>query len=153
MVYKLKNPFNLKSIKNTPIYKEAFNELNYSFGNYFLFEGFVVAEINEDVVYSWEKHGKIVANEIANLYDQNGEDLIYITNRIHNYSVNPIGWLQFFKNNFRLKAYGIITYTKKGYSNTILEKIFMNINIYRFSTLEEAITWAKKTKTSYIAAS
>ena len=143
----------LISIKNTPFYREAFNELNYSFGNYYLFEGFVVAEINEGVVYSWEKHGKMVTGEIANLYDQNGEDLIYITNRINNYSVNPLGWLQFFKNNYKLKAYGIVTYTKKGYSNTILEKIFMNINIYRFTSLEEAIEWAKKTRTSVISAS
>lgn len=95
----------------------------------------------------------MVTGEIANLYDQNGEDLIYITNRINNYSVNPLGWLQFFKNNYKLKAYGIVTYTKKGYSNTILEKIFMNINIYRYSSLEEAIEWAKKTRTSVISAS
>lgn len=145
-----KTPVGLKSIKKTPYFKEAFNELNYSFGNYFLFEGFVVAEIHEDIVYSWEKHGKIVASEIANLYDQNGEDLIYITNRINNYPVNPIGWIQYFKNSYKLKAYGIVTYSKKGYSNTILEKLFMNINIYRFSSLDEAISWAKKETTALI---
>jgi hypothetical protein len=134
----------LQNIKNSPYYKEAFNELSYTFGTFYLFAGFVVAEINEDVVFSWEDHGRIVTEDIGNLYDENGANLIYITNRVHKYSVNPVGWLQFYKSKYKLKAYGIVTYSRKGYSNTILEKLFMNANIYRFTALEVAIEWAKK---------
>ncbi|ADV48540.1 hypothetical protein Celal_1225 [Cellulophaga algicola DSM 14237] len=133
-----------QSLKNSPFYKEAFNQLSYSFGTFYLFPGFVVAEINEGVVFSWEDHGKTVTEDIGNLYDENGEGLIYITNRVHNYSVNPIGWLQFYKSKYKLKAYVIVTYSKKGYSNTLLEKLFMSANIYRFTALEKAIEWAKK---------
>ncbi|AIZ40781.1 hypothetical protein M666_03870 [Cellulophaga baltica 18] len=134
----------LQKLKNSPYYKEAFNELSYPFGTFYLFAGYVVAEINEGVVFSWEDHGKTVTEDIGNLYDENGSGLIYITNRVEKYSVNPVGWLQYFKSSYRLKAYVIVTYSKKGYSNTLLEKLFMNANIYRYTCLTDAIEWAKK---------
>lgn len=70
---------NAKRLKDTVYYHEAIRELNYPFGNYYLFDGFFISEINEDVIYTWENHGKIVSEEIANLYDTDGSDLVYIT--------------------------------------------------------------------------
>lgn len=134
----------MNSLKASPLYKEAFNELNYPFGNYFLFEGFIVAEINEDIVYNWENHGKLVAEDVSNLYDHNGKDLIYITNRINNYSVKPTDWIKFYKHHYNLKAYAIVSYSEKGIKNAILEKLFMSTKINRFISLDSAIEWAKK---------
>lgn len=131
-------------LKNSLYYHEAFNELNYSFGNYYLFENFIVAEINEDVVYNWEEHGKIVSDDISSLYENNGMDLIYLTNRINAYAVQPSDWLKFYKNSFKLKGYGIINYTETGYFNSILEKIFTPSTFRNFTSLEDAIAWAKQ---------
>ncbi len=132
----------IRSLKNSPYYKEAFNELIYPFGSYYLFDGFVVAEINEDVIYSWEKHGKQITQEISNLYENNGDGLIYITNRIYNYSVKPSDWLKFYKNNFNLKAYGIVSYSEKGKKNSLLERLFMSSKMKRFTCINSAIKWA-----------
>jgi hypothetical protein len=134
----------LISLKNSPYYKEAFNELVYSFGTYYLFEGFIVAEINEGLVYSWEHHGKQVSIEISNLYENNGDGLIYITNRINNYSVKPSDWLNFYKSKFNLKAYGIVSYSDKGMKNTLIERLFLSSKMKRFKCINEAIEWAKK---------
>ncbi|WP_041632756.1 hypothetical protein [Maribacter sp. HTCC2170] len=135
----------MSKLKNTPFYHEAFNELNYSFGSFFLFETFIVAEINEDVVFNWEEHGKLASKDISSLYGNNGKDLIYLTNRINQYAVQPSDWLNFYKNSFKLKGYGIINYTKTGYFNNILEKIFTSSNFRSFTSLEDAIIWAKHT--------
>ncbi|MBU2995721.1 hypothetical protein KO500_04720 [Cellulophaga baltica] len=132
----------IRSLKNSPYYKEAFNELVYPFGSYYLFDGFVVAEINEDVIYSWEHHGKQITQEISNLYENNGDGIIYITNRIYNYSVKPSDWLKFYKNNFNLKGYAIVSYSEKGKKNSLLERLFMNSKMKRFTCINSAIEWA-----------
>jgi len=133
----------LKSLKNSIYYKEAFNELVYDFGTFYLFEGFIVAEINEGIVFTWETKAKIVAQEILDLYDSNGSDIIYISNRINNYAVMPSDWVKFFKSNFRMKGYAMINYTKCGYVNSLLEKLFVGHKSKRFSSLKHAIQWAK----------
>jgi len=136
----------MQSVKDSPFLSEAFYELNYSFGTYYLFDSFIVAEINEDVIYTWEEHGKIVVEDIIrDLYNNNGKELIYITNRINNYAVKPSDWIKFYANNFTLKGYGIVNYSKRSYFNSILEKIFANTCFKNFTSLEEAIIWAKKT--------
>ncbi len=134
----------MKSIKNTPFYHEAIQELNYPYGNFYLFETFIVGEINKDVVFTWEDHAKAVVEEISNLYDQNGKDLVYITNRISPYSVVPSDWIHFFKYSYSLKGYGVVSYDQKGVLNTMLEKLFLRSKLQSFNTLEDAISWARK---------
>ena len=137
----------MKTLKQTPFYKKVIHELNYSFGNYYLYNGYVIAEINEDVIYSWENHGKIVTQDILKLYENNGSELVYITNRVNNYSVKPTGWLHFFKNSHSLKGYGIVSYNKIGFHNGLLEKLFLKTNMVRFNDLENAIFWAEEVST------
>ncbi len=143
----------MNSIKNSPFYKEAIQVLNLPFGNYFLFDGFVVAEVHEDIIYSWEDHGKKASTIITELYDNDGSDLVYITNRINDYSCKPTGWLNFFKFSKRLKGYGIISYSQSGHYNALLEKLFVQTEIERFSSLENAIAWAKNLSDSKAIAS
>lgn len=133
----------LNSLKNSIYYKEIIAELNYPFGDYFLFEGFIVAEVKEDIIYSWESHGQVIVNELAEIYDTNGGDLIYITNRINNYSVKPADWIHFYKMKYKLSGYAIISYSEKGQKNAFLEKLFMRTNVERFHSLNNAIEWAK----------
>ncbi len=136
------------SIKNSVFYQDAIQEINYPFGNYYLFENFVVGEINKDVVFTWHNHAKIVVEELTELYDQNGKDLVYITNRIHPYSVVPSDWINFYKSKYLLKGYAIVSYNQKGLLNTLLEKLFMRNKLQSFDNLTDAIVWAKNlTKT------
>ena len=133
----------LTSIKNTLFYKEVLFELNYPFGNYFIFNGFIIAEINEDVVYSWDKHGKLVAEHVYRLLEDDTAHTFYLTNRINRYSVKPTDWLKFFRFGYNIAGYGVISYTEKGFANALLEKLFIKKPMKRFKSLETAIDWVK----------
>ncbi|WP_232622875.1 hypothetical protein [Pareuzebyella sediminis] len=133
----------MQRLKDTSFYGEAIHEITYSFGNYYLFDGFVVAEINEDVVFTWEQHGKIVTKDLTDLYDTNGDNIVLITNRINPYSVKPADWVHFFKHSYKLKGYAIVTYSHPSYLNALLEKLFLNTLFKRFRSLNNAIEWAK----------
>jgi hypothetical protein len=131
----------LRKLRDTPYYHRAIHEINYSFGNFYLFDTFVVGEVHEDVNVSWKEHGKQLAEEITNLYDNNGKDLVYISNRVNDYSVIPMDWKKFFSLSYNLKAYGIISYTKTGFFNAMLERMFVNTKLRWFNSLEDAIDW------------
>ncbi len=133
----------MQFVKNSPFYKEAIQEINFDFGNYYLFDSFIIGEVHEDVVFTWEDHGKILVKEFSNLYDQNGNDIVYITNRVHEYSVVPSDWINFYKYQYSLKGYAIVSYTPRGILNIILEKIFMRNKIKGFDNLSDAVSWAK----------
>ena len=131
----------MKKLRDTPYYHRAIHEINYSFGNFYLFDTFIVGEIHENVHISWKEHGKMIAEELSNLYDNNGKDLVYISNRANDYSLVPTDWKKFFKLSYNLKAYGIVSYTKTGYFNAMLERMFVNTKLRWFNSLEEAIAW------------
>ncbi|WP_378187333.1 hypothetical protein ACE939_03170 [Aquimarina sp. W85] len=133
----------MEYLKDTIFYQEAIQEINYDFGNYYLFESFVVGEVNEDIVYTWKHHGKKVVEELSHIYDNNGKSLVYITNRIHEYSVVPSDWIYFFKLSYSLKGYGIVSNNPSTLFNSALEKLFMRSRLKKFGTLEDAIVWAK----------
>lgn len=46
-------------------YSEVLHEMNISYGNFYFFEGFVVSEIFEDVLFGWEE-AKLVIYEVTN---------------------------------------------------------------------------------------
>ena len=131
----------MKKLKDTPYYYKAIHERNYSFGDFYLFDTFIVGEIHEDILFSWNEHGKQIAEELSNLYDNNGKDIIYISNRVHDYSVIPMDWKKFYKFGYNLKAYGIISYSKTGFFNAMIERMFVSSKLRWFNSLEEAIDW------------
>lgn len=131
----------MKRLKDTPYYYRAIHEINYSFGDFYLFDTFIVGEIHDNVHISWKEHGRMIAEELSNLYDNNGKDIVYISNRVNDYSLVPTDWKKFFKLSYNLKAYGIISYTKTGYFNAMLERMFVNTKLRWFNSLEDAIVW------------
>ncbi|MBC3846919.1 hypothetical protein H8K90_11055 [Winogradskyella echinorum] len=131
------------SVKHTSLYKEVVKELNYKFGDVFVFDGFVISEIKEGVSFSWDEHAKRVIEDVTEITKCNGSDLIYLSHRIHSYSLVPQDWLKFFKNSFSLKGYGVIGYQNISFVNTVIENLFFNKKIRRFSDLNQAIQWVK----------
>lgn len=131
------------SVKHTSLYKEVVKELNYKFGDVFVFDGFVISEIKEGVSFSWDEHAKRVIEDVIEITKCNGSDLIYLSHRIHSYSLVPQDWLKFFKNSFSLKGYGVIGYQNISFVNTVIENLFFNKKIRRFSDLNQAIQWVK----------
>ncbi len=133
----------MQYVKDSIFYNDAIQELSYPFGNFYLFDGFVIGEIKEDMVITWDDHAKRLVEDLANLYDQNGENLVYITNRIHSYAVKPSDWLKFYKSDYKMKGYAIVSYTRRGLLNALIEKLFIKNNFKSFESLEDAVYWAK----------
>lgn len=133
----------MTSIKNTALYQDVIKELNYKFGDVFIFEDFFISEIKEGVSFSWEKHAKPIAKDIADFAKGDGSDLVYISHRINSYSVIPTDWIKFYKESLTLKGYGIVDYKGVSFGSTLIENLFFKKRIRRFTSIEPAVQWAK----------
>ncbi|MHA7057231.1 hypothetical protein ACWGOQ_0008440 [Aquimarina sp. M1] len=133
----------MQYLKDSIYYHDAIHELNYSFGNFYLFDGFVVGEFREDTVVTWDDHAKLLVEDLTNLYDHNGDNVVYITNRVHSYAVKPSDWIKFYRSDYKMRGYAIISYTKKGILNALIEKLFIKSRFRSFESLADAVTWAK----------
>jgi hypothetical protein len=130
------------SIKGSELCKNILNEFNYDFGNVFVFDGFVISEINQGITFSWELHAKKIVEDVSSFFDTDGNDIIYISHRINSYAVKPVDWLNFFKHSYSLKGYGVVGYTQGSFMNSIVESVFFNKKIKRFSSIDAAVQWA-----------
>ncbi len=130
-------------LKDSSFYHDAIQERRYPSATYYLFDTFIVAEIDEGIVYTWDDHAEPIVAELSELYDQKGESLVLISNRVHSYSVKPSDWIKFFKSNYKLKGYAIVSYSRKGLIASLVEKLFMRNSFKSFDNLEDAIAWAK----------
>lgn len=132
------------SVKQTDLYPEAIKELNYPFGDIFVFKGFVISEIAQGQNINWDDHAKSMAEDICAFLGTNGSDIVYISNRINSYSVVALDWLKFFKHRYNLKAYCIVSKNEIGTLSGMIEKLFYTKNIRYFSDLLEAVNYAKE---------
>ncbi|MEM7382564.1 MAG: hypothetical protein AAF361_15430 [Bacteroidota bacterium] len=139
-----------RSVRDTAFYGRAHNELNYPFGDFFLFDSYIIAEIHEEVLFNWEEHGKKLTEDLSNLYENDGRDIVYISNRIHSYNVMPADWIKFFRNSYKLKGYAIVSYSRASYLNALLEKLFVPARFKRFRSLDWAIRWATELSSASI---
>ncbi|WP_308992830.1 hypothetical protein QLS71_015790 [Mariniflexile litorale] len=130
----------------------TFEESNYSklshyklvkpFGTFYFLETFIISELNDGVHFDWEMI-KDAMSELINFYG-NDIKLVYISNRVNSYSMNPQTWITVAQDYDIIVANAIVTYNKMAYMNAKLEKKYTNMNINHFLTLDEAINWALK---------
>lgn len=133
----------MNSIENTDFYSDVIRKLSYPFGNVFVFKEFIVSELNEGIIFSWEHQGRVIAEDVTELLDTNGSDLVYISNRIHSYSVIPSDWTKFYKTRYTLKAYCVVSQSRIGVMNSKIENLFYKNEVKQFNTIYEAVNWAK----------
>ena len=134
------------SIKNTELYSEVRKELNYSFGDIFIFDEFLVSEIKNGVNFSWDKHGKHIVEDVSCFLGTDGRDIVYISNRIYPYSVVALDWLKFFRNQYFLKDYYIVSDRKQSMMSLMVEELFFKDKINNFDCLYTAVNWAKSVR-------
>ncbi len=140
----------MKSIKETNLYIEVLKEFNYTFGNVFIFDGYVVSEISEGIVFSWEAHAEQITIDIASFLETDGSDVIYISNRVHSYSVMAADWHKFFKNCYNLQGYYVVGQEKCSIINTMFENLFFKSKIRKFTNIESAVALAKEYKSKVV---
>ena len=134
----------MTSVRQTKLYSEVLKELNYPFGDIFIFKGFVVSEIKQGITVSWKKHAKHFVQDIAYYLGTDGKDVVYISNRINSYSVKAADWLKFFKSDYSMKAYAVVSNSPMSKMNVMVENLFFSNKIKSFDSLSDAIKWAKK---------
>ena len=133
----------MESVKDTVLYQDVLKELSFSFGKVFIFKGFVISEINQGEVVSWD-NAKLIIDEVTSFLNTRGEDIIYISNRINSYSVVATDWLKFFKQRYTLKAYCVVSENQSGILNLMIEKLFFKNKIKHFEDIYTAINFVKK---------
>lgn len=131
----------MSSIKDSVFYSEVLKELNYPFGDYYFFDGFIVSEIKEGVDFSWD-NAKTIIDEAADYYNTSGNDIVYISNRIFKYKIQPVHWLRFSMYAFSLKAYAVVTTNEIAIRNAEFESTFIHSKFQIFNDIFEAIQWA-----------
>lgn len=114
----------------------------FDFGTFYFCSDYVISEINEGALFSWE----LAQDVIEQVYAHYGREvsISYISNRIYSYSLVPQDWLKFFAERHALQCFAVVTYSKQGLMNVMLEKFFFKSRLKRFETLYEATDWIKE---------
>ena len=120
------------------------SKIEFSFGNFYLCDTFVISEINEGIHFDWDK----ILEVIGALLDYYGEDLkiAYISNRVDSYSIEPQLWYKFHKEFDFIIATATVAYNDRGYINASIEKQFTKSSLKRCNRLDDAIGWVKQLK-------
>ena len=130
------------SISDSSFYPKVIKEFNYNFGNVFVFDKFVVSEINHGVNFDYS-HAQSIIEDVFILFNKtNGETINYISNRMNSYSVMASHWERFFNEGYLLNAY-IVVSDKARFCNVSIEKLFFKRTITHFSELEMAINFVE----------
>ncbi len=130
----------MQSVRDIAFFKNIKEVRECEFGVFYFFDGLVISEVKEGVVFNWSMAQKIIS--VA--YEVIGKDvpIAYISNRINTYSVVPADWLKFYIYRHQLEFYSVVSQNKSGFASLILEKMFFRNGIQQFSKLEDAIEWS-----------
>ncbi|MFK7833356.1 MAG: hypothetical protein AB8B52_08770 [Winogradskyella sp.] len=120
----------------------TFQKLTLEFGTNYLFDDFFIMEVNEGVHFNSQKLNKLLA-AIRNHYGHH-KKLAYIANRVNSYSIDPVLWSYFDKDDSILIAVSIVSYRDSTYMNANIEKQLSAISLKRSQSLEEAIGWVQR---------
>lgn len=115
------------------------NEFYLDFAKIKIINSLMIVEVNEGIHLSTNHHEEL--EEIAQLQFENNP-FIYITNRVHSYSVDPAIY-KLTSQISNLKGFAVVTKTILAKKNAELEKLFLNKPFEIFSEIDEAISWAK----------
>lgn len=113
--------------------------LTYIFGQVEIYDGYIVAIMNEGVHISPE-YNKVL-EDIVNRFYKN-KPFVYLTHRKHSYSVDPAIYFETSKIE-NLAGFGVIAEIPVSGPNAAIEKLFINKPFEIFESKEQAIAWAK----------
>ena len=116
------------------------DELKFDFCKMHIYDHYVVVVMNEGVTITPE-HNQVLLN-VVDTYFKN-KKFVYITHRIHSYSVDPKIYLETSKIE-NLAGFAVVSNDFKAKSNADVEKLFLRKPFKVFSDLESAISWASE---------
>lgn len=125
----------LLKTKIKPILEETF-----SVGRFFFYPNYIVGEFNEGV-HVTKKNSAEPIRMAQELY---GTDipLVYISHRLHSYSMDPIGYQEVSQMFPNFKGFAIVSENRYRRMLAKLEKLFIKKPIAVFYDLDTAFEWA-----------
>ncbi len=120
----------------------SYEKLTLDFCTNYFFDNFFIMEVNEGVHFNFDKLNQLLT-EITEHYGYH-KKLAYIANRVNSYSIDPILWSYFDKDDTLLVAASIVSYSESSFMNANIEKQLASISLKRSSSLEEAIGWVQR---------
>jgi len=104
----------------------------------FIFDEFLINQIREGESVEPE-HNQLLQDVIEKHFEN--KPVVYITNRINSYAVNPLTYLGTVKIE-KLSAFAVVANTKIQREGANFERQFYNKPFEIFDTLGEAIAWS-----------
>ena len=101
-------------------------------------------EVNEGEHFNSEKLNLLISS-LRGHYGTN-KSLAYIANRVNSYSIDPILWTYFDKDDSILIAASIVSYRDSTFISANIEKKMASIPMKRALSIEEAINWVTQLK-------
>lgn len=138
--YKFKDYSPQMKFEESKYFKELnHKKVEFSFGEFFLFDTFIISELKEGIHFDWGK----IQEVIGMLIDHYGNEprIGYVSNRVHSYSIEPQLWINFHNDYDFIVATAIISYSDFNYLNATIEKHFTKISLKRCFSLDDAIGW------------
>ncbi len=130
----------MKRVKDIPFFKNIVEVREFEFGVFYFFDGLVISEMKEGIVFDWNMASKAI-NAAKEIFGEN-KPIAYISNRINSYTVVPTEWLKFYKNRHQLAYYSVVGATQGSFASIVLERMFFKESLKQFTDLEAAITWS-----------
>lgn len=115
------------------------SKVEFSFGNFFFLDKFIISELNEGIHFNWDKI-ELVISAIADHYGDNFK-VAFLSNKVNSYSIEPQLWLDFYKEYNFIIASALVTYNEFGFKNATMEKHFSKTSVKRCTTLNEGVEW------------
>lgn len=130
----------MKRVKELDFFKNIRQIREFDFGVFYYFDGLVISEMKEGVVLEWEM-AKLAVQAAQEVFGEN-QPIVYISNRINSYSVDPLNWVKFYKNRHQLAHYAVVGPTQGSFASIVLERMFFKNSIVQFQNLDDALLWA-----------
>jgi len=129
--------------KDSPFSKSiTYEEVILDFGSYYQFDNFFIMEVNEGEHFDSSKLNQLL-NSLRAHYGHH-KTLAYIANRVNAYSIDPILWSYFDKDDSILIAASIVSYRDSTFLSANIEKQLASIPMKRALSLDEAINWVQQ---------
>ncbi len=130
----------MKRVRELQIFKNIREVREFDFGIFYYFDGLVISEMKEGVIFDWNMAEKavIAAQEI---FGEN-HPIAYISNRINSYTVAPADWIKFYNHRQKLSFYSVVGSTQGNFASIVLERMFFQNSIHQFTDLQQAIDFS-----------
>lgn len=115
----------------------------------FIYDHFLVNQIHEG--QDIQPHHNDLLRDIINKHFKN-TPLVYISNRLHSYSVNPLIYIEA-RHITNLVAMAMVIHDDEQRKTALFEKTFFDKPFQIFEHLGDAIVWSNKELTQYMTKS